>query len=291
LNDDQICMLSESSEHGRLFQALMDSQKNLIVLIHNNVPILFNKAFQSFSGMNNLKQFLREFGSLTNRFVAHGSYFHVNDLDNPDEWIKALRDLPEPQRIVSMISAQAEPCAFAVSVEMPVGDYVILSFTDISQDLIKRIMIENEANIDNESGAYQKDYFNYTSKSFFDAAEFNNKLIGITMIELILPTSEIDRYIRYFTASVKSSIRQSDMLVRWGKTTFLLAYLIDSAENAIIFSEKLFGVMRQEPFGDLNSSSIHLGVSIQKEKENIDSVISRAETALRQSGSMEIVFV
>jgi len=50
-------------------------------------------------------------------------------------------------------------------------------------------------------------------------------------------------------------------------------------------------VMRQEPFGDLNSSSIHLGVSIQKEKENIDSVISSAETALRQSGSMEIVFV
>ena len=291
MDDDQVCLLSESSEHCQLFQALMDSQKNLIVLMHNNTPVLFNKAFQNFSGMSTLKQFLREFGSLTNRFVAHGSYFHVNDLENPDEWIKALNDLPESQRIVSMISAQAEPCAFSVNIEMPAGDYTILSFTDISQDLIKRIMIENDVNIDNESGAYDKDYFNYTSKSFFDAAEFNNKLIGITMIELILPANEIDKYIRYFTASVKSSIRQSDMLVRWGKTTFLLAYLIDNEENAIIFSEKLFGVMRQEPFEALNSSSIHLGVSIQKEKEDIESVIARSEAGLRQSGNMQITFV
>lgn len=269
----------------------MDSQKNLIVLMYKNTPVLFNKAFQNFSGMSTLKQFLREFGSLTNRFVAHGSYFNVNDLENPDEWIQALKDLPESQRIVSMISAKAEPYAFSVNIEIPVDNYTILSFTDISQDLIKRIMIENDVSIDNESGAYDKDYFNYTSKSFFDAAEFNNKLIGITMIELILPASEIDRYIRYFTASIKSSIRQSDMLVRWGSTTFLLAYLIDNKESAIIFSEKLFGVMRQEPFEALNSSSIHLGVSIQKEKEDIGSVIARSEAALRQSGNMEITFV
>jgi hypothetical protein len=44
-------------------------------------------------------------------------------------------------------------------------------------------MIENDVSIDKESGAYDKDYFLHTSKSFQNAAEFNKKPIAMTMIE------------------------------------------------------------------------------------------------------------
>lgn len=274
-NEDDVC--------HKLFQSAIDTQKNLIVLLYQHQPVLFNKAFQNFSNMPTVKMFLREFGSLPNRFVPHDAYFHAGKASNLEEWTSDIMKLPENDRIVSMINYRAEPFAFAITIEEPVEEYTIVSFFDISQDLIKRIMIENDVSIDKESGAFNKDYFVHTSKSFQSAAEFNEKAIGITMIELMSSDSEADKYLHDFTSSIKSNIRQSDMLVRWGKKVFLLAYLVENSDNAQKFSHKLLNVMRQEPFDNLKTINMRLGTTVQLDKESIEDVIQRAESALRQS--------
>lgn len=282
-NEDNVC--------SKLFQSAIDTQQNLIVLLHQNTPILFNKAFQNFTNFSTVKEFLREFGSLPNRFVPHDAYFHAGKAENPDEWATALEALPESDRIVSMINFRAEPYAFSVTIDTPVEEYTIVSFTDISQDLIKRIMIENDVSIDKESGAYNQDYFIHTAKSFQNAAEFNEKAIGITVIELMSTDLDADKYLRDFTSSIKCNIRQSDMLVRWGKKIFLLAYLIDTPDNAMKFSRKLMSVMKEEPFESLNTISMRLGTTVQKNKENITTIITRAEAALKQSDSSQITLL
>lgn len=274
-----------------LLQSVIDTQKNLIVILHDNRPILLNRAFQKFNNVTTPKEFLREFGSLIYRFVPHDSYFHAGKVDNPDEWTTALLELPEQDRIVSMVSTFAEAYAFLVTIDTPAEGYTIVSFTDISQDLIKRIMIENDVSIDKESGAYNQDYFIHTSKSFQDAAQFNKKSVGITMVELMMSDADAERYLRDFTSSIKSNIRQSDMLVRWGKKVFLLAYLIDTPENAMNFSKKLLNVMRQEPFETLNTISMRLGTTVQQEKESISDIIARANKGLQQSADSQIVFL
>jgi hypothetical protein len=152
-------------------------------------------------------------------------------------------------------------------------------------------MIENDVSIDKESGAYDKEYFNHTSKSFLEAAIFNKKLIGITMIELMSSNSEGLRYLHDFCFSIKSNIRQSDMLVRWGKQVFLLAYLIDSSDNAMNFSRKLFTVMREEPFQSLTNISMRIGTSVQGENDDISSIISRAHKALQQTNDSSITLL
>lgn len=274
IGDDETCI--------KLFQSAIDTQNNLIVLMHQNSPVLFNKAFQNFTGMPTVKMFLREFGSLLNRFVPHDAYFHAGKTD-PARWIETLQALPDADRMVSMINYRAEPFAFSVTIDTPVPDYTIISFVDISQELIKRIMIENDVSIDKESGAFNKDYFVHTSKSFQNAAEFNEKSIGITMIAMDSTDSDNEKYLRDFSSSIKCNIRQSDMLVRWDKKVFLLAYLIDNAENAMRFSRKLLGVMKEEPFENLKTITMRLGTSIQIDHEDIDDIISRADTALKQS--------
>ncbi len=283
LSQDEAYLLHEDHVCSQLFLSAINTQKNLIVLLHNNEPILFNEAFIDFTNTPSVKHFLREFGSLTNRFVPHDSYFHIGKVPNDVEWTTALMELPENDRIISMLNYRIEPHAFSVSVEAPVSGYKIITFTDISQDLIKRIMIENDVSIDKESGAYDKEYFNHTSKSFFEAAVFNKKLIGITMIELMSSNSGADLYLHDFCFSIKSNIRQSDMLVRWGKQVFLLAYLIDSSENAQKFSRKLLTVMREEPFQSLSNISMRIGSTVQTDNDDIYSIISRAHNALQQT--------
>jgi len=291
ISQDEAYLLHEDHVCSQLFLSAINTQKNLIVLLHNNEPVLFNKAFMDFTNTPSVKHFLREFGSLTNRFVPHESYFHIGKAPNPQEWTTALMELPEIDRIISMLNYRIEPHAFSVSVETPVPDYKIITFTDISQDLIKRIMIENDVSIDKESGAYDKDYFTHTSKSFHEAAIFNKKLIGITMIELMSSDTEAEHYLHDFSFSIKSNIRQSDMLVRWGKKSFLLAYLVDSSENASKFSRKLLTVMREEPFQNLKTLSMRLGTSVQIQNEDISSVIARANSALKESGNSQITIL
>jgi GGDEF domain-containing protein len=289
--ENNVLFNNEEDGYRKLFQSTIDTQKNLILLMHKNVPVLFNKAFQEFTHVATLKEFIREFGSLLNRFVPHDSYFHAGKADNPDAWTTALMALPESDRIVSMINFRAEPHAFSITLDSPLPDYTVVSLTDISQDLIKRIMIENKINIDKESGAYNKDYFIHTAKSFHDAAEFNKKAVGITIIELLSSNSDADQYLHDFSSSIKCNIRQSDMLVRWGKKVFLLAYLIDTPDNAIKFSRKLLTVMREEPFENLNTISMRLGSTVQKNNEEIENVITRAETALKQSDGSDLTLL
>lgn len=280
-----------NNEWSLLFASAINTQKDLVVLMHKNTPLLFNTAFQHFAGVSSVKEFLREFGSLHDRFVPHNSYFHSGKTDSPEEWTIALMGLPENDRIVSMFSALTEPYAFSVHVDTCVSDYEIITFTDISQDFIKRIMIENDASIDKESGAYDSEYFIHTSKSFQDAAEFNKKAIGITMIELMSTDHEAEQFLRDFTASIKSSIRQSDMLVRWEKKTFLLAYLANSAEDVKAFSQKLLMVMRKEPFEQLNAISMRMGATLQTPKEEMSSIIKRAQAALEQSSNLQVTLL
>lgn len=281
----------ENKEWSLLFTSAINTQKDLVVLMHQNTPLLFNKSFQNFAGVSSVKEFLREFGSLHDRFVPHSSYFHAGKVENPDEWTKALMELPEHDRIVSMFNSRTEPYAFSVSVDDSVPHYSIVTFTDISQDLIKRIMIENDVSIDKESGAYDKEYFVHTSQSFHDAAEFNEKAIGITMIELMTTDSESEEFLRDFTSSIKSSIRQSDMLVRWEKKIFLLAYLANTAADVMAFSQKLLLVMRQEPFERLNAINMRMGATVQNGKEDITVIIKRAQTALEQSDNLQVTLL
>ncbi|MCX6074336.1 MAG: diguanylate cyclase [Campylobacterales bacterium] len=291
MSDPEVILINGEKECYLLLESVINTQKNLIVVLHKNTPTLFNKAFKKFASVSSVQEFLREFGSLLNRFVPHDSYFHAGKVENHDEWIPSLAALNEQDRVVSMISGRGEPYAFSVTVDTPIKEYAILSFTDISQDLIKRIMIENDASIDHESGAYNKNYFLHTSKSFYDAAEFNKKAVGITMIELMSSESEAERYLRDFTLSIKSSIRQSDMLIRWGKKVFLLAYLINNPENALNFSQKLFAIMKEDPFDTLKNISMRVGTTIQKEKEEITDIIRRAEKALNEAGSSQVMML
>lgn len=70
VSNHQSFISDENDICHKLFEAAIDTQPNLIVLMHDHTPILFNKAFQDFSGIPNVKMFLREFGSLPNRFKS-----------------------------------------------------------------------------------------------------------------------------------------------------------------------------------------------------------------------------
>jgi len=268
----------EAEPYYRLFHALVNTMPNLVVLLRGDTPELFNKAFLDYSGISSTREFLREFGSLPNRFVPHDAYFHAGKAPTRDAWLESLVALPKAERIVSMVSCRAEPHAFSVEVDTSVEGYTILTFTDISQELIKRIMTENDVSIDKRSGAYDREYFLHTGKSFEDAATFNKQRIGITAIELGCSDEEARKLSYRIAAAIKQNIRQTDMLVHWNNHCFLLAYLVEGQENVLAFSNKLLRLLQN----DFPTLQVQFGATVQQPRESIATVVGRAEDALKK---------
>lgn len=259
-----------------LIQSVIDSQKDLIVVFRADEPILINKAFKKFVSTSSIEQYKAEFGSFVNNFVPHPSYFHKEKMGAEDNWFDAILKLEEIDRVVSMVTANYEPRAFSVDIQSSIEEYKIVTFTDITQTLIKRIMIENNTTMDAKSGAYAKKYFIQIAQSYQDAALFNEKIIGAILVEAnISDGSSISRSLETLSAlssHFKNSIRQDDMWIRWGDNTFLLICLVDGTANAEKILEKLHALGKTFNNEDVTCK---FSLKIQKEKETIKEFISR----------------
>jgi hypothetical protein len=244
-----------------LIQSVVDLEENLIVVFQNGDPILINKAFKKFFVVSSVEEYKKEFGSFVNSFVPHPSYFHAEKITKSENWFNAISKLPEIERVVSMMTPNYEPHAFSVNVEK-IDEYVIGVFTNITQTLIKRIMIENNTSIDKQSGAYSKNYFLHMLTSYQDAVVFNKKTVSAILIKTEkTEENNLVELVNYF----KSKIRQDDMLIRWSNGSFLLISLVDTKVSAKKMVEKLYR-------DDCTFSLI-----TQKENESIKELIKRVE--------------
>lgn len=254
-----------------LIQNIVDAQEKLIVIIENEKPILMNKVFRNFFGVSSLEQYINDFGLFVNNFVPHPSYFHAGKVEANQTWIEAMEAMDEKDKIVSMLSTSHEPRAFSVKLDHAHKDYVVLSLEDISANLIKRIMTENDMNMDKKSGAYTKDYFLHTAEILQDGAAYNEKEIGLTMMRLF--GTEEDTIVSA-VSTIKSVIRQNDILVKYSRDTLLLAYLIEKKDNAVLLTNKLQSLMKQ--------GSASTVVSLVKKGEKIPTTINRMLSSLTE---------
>ena len=259
-----------------LVKTVIDSKKDLTVVFKNDEPILSNAAFNSFFSVSSFEEYKSNYGSFVDNFVPHPSYFNKEKIQNDELWFDAILKLEEIDRVVSMMNSNFEPHAFGVDVKESVEDYKIISFEDITQSLIKRIMIENHASIDKKSGAYDKQYFQQVMQSYEDAAEFNEKIIGAISVELIHVDGEDikveEANLKLFVESFKRSIRQDDMLVHWSDSRFLLVYLVDDESNIKQVVDKIQEVTNKNSVSGLRYK---FSSASQNENETISKLIKR----------------
>jgi len=260
-----------------LIQTIVDTQESLVVIIEGDTPILINKAFREFFGVSSFEQYSQDFGVFINNFVPHPSYFHSGKIEEGQTWIEALKELDPKDQIVSMLSTTHEPRAFSVKLDDSHEQYSVLTLEDISANLIKRIMIENEMNMDKSSGAYTKDYFLHTAEILQDGAAYNEKEIGLSMIHFFGINEE---GLRDYVHQIKGVIRQNDILVKWSRDTLLLAYLTETKDNAILLTTKVHAL--------LSSSTACMVIDLVKKGDKMPHVIEKMRTALDELNENEM---
>ncbi|MDF1879864.1 hypothetical protein JHD50_00875 [Sulfurimonas sp. MAG313] len=267
--------MNEIQNPYALIQAIVDVQSSLIVIIEDEKPILMNLAFRKFFGVSSFEQYQKDFGSFINNFVPHPSYFHSGKVKEAETWIESLSLLSNEDKIVSMLSINHDPRAFSVHLDSSHESYTVLSLEDISANLIKRIMTDNEMNLDKASGAFTKEYFLHTSELLQDAASYNEKEIGITMIHLFDEENLVSS-----VAEIKKVIRQTDILVKWSYTTIVLAYMVDNKDNALLLTKKVQALLKHGSSGAI--------VSLVNKKNKIHGSINTMHSHLDELNENEI---
>jgi len=260
-----------------LIKSVADLQEDFIIIFKNEEIVLTNKAFNTFFGVTSLHDYKRNFGDFINNFVPHPSYFNINKVQEGETWFEAILKLDEIDRVVSLLSQAYEPHAYSVTINTDIEEFKVVTLTDITQTLIKRIMIENNASIDPKSGAYSKAYFLQIKQSYEDASIFNEKMIGLTSIEFFHKETLKDSTIEEFATALKNATRNDDMLVKWSTNSFLLAYLVDDKTNAQAVSNKLQIVTNNYATGKFETE---LASVIQQEGEKITKVINRLSNSI-----------
>ncbi|MFC2074138.1 hypothetical protein ACFLR3_02690 [Campylobacterota bacterium] len=268
--------MTDINEPYRLIQNIVDGQENFILIIEHEKPILMNKACCDFFGVKSFDEYSKNFGDFMYSFVPHPAYFNMGKLEEGQGWTEAIASLDEKDKIVSMLNTSHEPRAFSVKLDSSHPLYAVLSLTDISANLIKRIMIENDVSVDKESGAYNKEYFLHTAEILQDGAAYNEKEIGLTMIKIGDPE---DDTLKSLVSDIKGSIRENDMLVKYSSNTLLLAYLVDKEDNAVLFSKKLQAVVMEERS---RGKSFNLSVTLVKKKEKLTASIKRLNESISE---------
>lgn len=261
-----------------LIQSLMDAQEEMVFLLADGSPVMMNKAALKFFSVKSLEEYKESFGAFSNNFVPHPSYFNMHKVPEGESWINVLAALSDKDRIISMLNASHEPRAFEAGVDLSHSDYAILTLKDVSANLIKCIMIENDVSMDKASGAYNKEYFLHTSELLHDGAIYNEKEIGLTMMRLELDDPE---HLTQLVSAIKQGIRQTDMLVKWSSSSLVLAYMVDKAGNAMVLSEKLHDIITSERRSGMN---FNIAVTLVKEREKITAAIKRLSAVLDEDG-------
>jgi hypothetical protein len=251
-----------------LLKSVINNQSDLIVIFDSEDPILTNASFNSFFGVSSFEDYKLNFGPFVENFVPHPSYFHKEKVEKGETWFEAILKLEKDDRLVSMMTQSFEPHAFSVIVGEKIENYRVVTFDDVTQNLIKRIMIENKSNLDKRSGAYDKNYFLHIAQSFEDAAIFNEKMIGLIDIIIDKNVELNEDILREFVQKIKYETRKDDMLIRWGENKFLLAFIVEDQPKAKQVVAKIESMKH-------DTLEYSVSCSIQNEGESIQSMIKR----------------
>jgi two-component system cell cycle response regulator len=119
-------------------EKFIDTQNNIVILTSGKELIFANKKFYSFFGYKNLEDFHKYHKCICDFFVKNDRFFHLGKIDKSEEWVDEISTLPEPKRVVSMVNKEFISHAFSVCVNQYDENTKIVSFYDISEDMIEQ---------------------------------------------------------------------------------------------------------------------------------------------------------
>jgi diguanylate cyclase (GGDEF)-like protein/PAS domain S-box-containing protein len=270
-------------------QKFIDTQDSIVVLSDGKKLLFANKKFYNFFGYESLDEFVKKHQCICHRFVEQEMFFHLGKVKADEKnWIESLMHLSGRQRVVSMQNSESIPHAFTVSINSYNNDTYVVSFSDISDTMLEKLQLERKATVDALTGTYNRVYFNQNIKHLLTRNAKDHFQTGIIFFDIDHFKNINDTYghdtgdeiLKQIVTLVKSKIRESDKLIRWGGEEFIVITKTESLENVCKNAENLRSAIEQYDFKAVTKMTCSFGCSLHDESTDINDTIKIADEAL-----------
>lgn len=278
----------EKEDRERL-QKFIDTQNSIVILSDGRTLKYVNRAFLDFLGYKTLEDYRMEHDCICEQFMRLEEFFHVGKVKEDEaHWIESLLNLSGRRRVVSMIDSHGEAHAFSVSINHYEHDDHIVSLSDISDTMIEKLELSQEAIVDELTRAYNRAYFNRHIERLLSSHQMNDMKTGLVFFD-VDHFKEIndtfghdvgDQVLYSLVSLVKGHSRNTDKIIRWGGEEFIIICELEYDEALYQIAEHLRSVIEAHRFYDIPSVTCSFGCVVHDESISIFQTIKKADERL-----------
>ena len=264
---------NETTLMYEIFKKFFNEQSTLIFVTDNQNKIKFaNKIFLEYFNIQEEELIEKD----------HLLYKHINSS------LTSYEDLFDYiQNNESHITIHND--TFIVEVKVIESIYKLFTFSKVTNIIEKKKILEEELEIDSLTGVYRKKYFDFKlEKLLLDSKLFALVVIDIDNFKIINDNYGHlvgDKTLIEFAKLIKGTIRKEDLIARWGGEEFLLIVSTDNIDKAMDRMNLLLTTINNHKFKNVGHLTASLGLAWRDQKDNVDSLLLRADKALYKAKS------
>ncbi len=287
-----IVNINEHKTIERNLKKLVDSQTNIIILTDGKELTYANKQFFIFFNKYlNLEDFRKEHECICEFFIEDDRYFHLERITKEQNWIVEIQKEPDGKNIVAMRDKHDITHSYSVHVNDFDKNLSVISFTDITETIIKQEALEKKVCTDKLTTAYNREFFDKNIELILDDNDKNSLKTVIVMFDIdhfkkvndTFGHDVGDEVLKEFVEIIKSISRFNDILIRWGGEEFLMILSVKDENTLPKILEKYRETVANNNFKFIGKVTCSIGASVYDGSEMIKDTIKKADTALYEA--------
>jgi diguanylate cyclase (GGDEF)-like protein len=278
---------SQKVAYDKLYK-FIDTQDNIVMLTTGKNIEFANKKFFHFLGFKDLDEYKTKHKCICDLFIKNEKFFDLSFVGENENWVNVIQTLSHRQRVVAIKGVDGITHAFSVTINKFEDAIYIVSFTDISETMLENIKLEEKTLRDTLTNAYNREFFENNYRKLIENYKTEDKLFALVMIDIDNFKNINDTYghdigddiLINLVSKIEKSLRNDDVLIRWGGEEFIIILKI-SSKNALEFVlEKLRNIIENSKFKNLPKVTCSFGGTLYENNEPINETIKRADIAL-----------
>jgi diguanylate cyclase (GGDEF)-like protein len=272
--------------HRSYLQAVLESQKNIILVIEDETMVSVNKAFLDFFKVNSIKAFYNEEEKLCAMFIDEEGYMGC-EVEGV-MWKDYIIAHPEQLHKVKLRYDGQEYIFSVEAAEILQSEQIVVSLSNITEIENERRLFEKAASTDVLTGIANRLKFNSILEQQIALAKRYKDPFAVIIFDVDDFKKVNDTYghkigddvLIALSKEVTKNIRESDTFARWGGEEFVLVLPQTGEKEAYMLAEKIRKKIAALTFSMPFQITCSFGVGEYKGQENSDMYMQEVDWLL-----------
>jgi diguanylate cyclase (GGDEF)-like protein len=280
----------EIEKKQRLLHDLLNLTDNIMFITDFKRVKYANNRFKNLLNIEYISEINKKFkNSLSNMFVAEDGCLHNGLLKEGESFPSLFKRTAVEDRVVTVIDKSLVPVSFKISLTKTEnnGDYLV-TLTDITQMRKQHQQVQRKASFDKLTGLYNRMKFDDLFLEKYLEAKEQHTPLSVAILDIDKFKDFNDNYghligdevLIEISKNIKSNIRESDIVARWGGEEFVILFVHTPLDEAVVVVEKLRKIIAEHEHKIAGKISASFGLSDYREDDSIESIFNRCDKAL-----------